>query len=119
MLKKIAVFILVNLLFPILREILTDLLKSLFKVAAEAFRSTMRKWERDETAKAESESERSKIQEKYASRQSDIDAVEEKLAGVAGSIVENALKEGENLRSQLLLEKEQELTRLESPNQGS
>ena len=115
MLKKIVSFILVHFLWPILRELLTDILKQLVKAMMNAVKGLMRKWEKEEIAKTEDPAEKAEIEKKYSNRQADIDALEEKLSTATGKIVEDALTQGEQLRTELLSMNSPTLQKLEGP----
>lgn len=115
MLKKIVTFILVNFLWPILREILTDVLKQLLKAAISGIKALMRKWEKDEIDKTEDAAERVDIEKKYHARQADLDALEEKLVNASDKIVQDALVRSEPLRTELLSLNSTTLHKLEAP----
>jgi hypothetical protein len=118
MLKKIVAFILVNLLWPILRELLTDVLKHFIRAAMSAIQGLMKKWEKEEIARAEDPAEIADIEKKYSDRQSDMDALKEKLSTASEKIVEDALKQGENLRTELLSTNSSTLQKLEAPKEA-
>lgn len=117
MFKKIVTFVLVNLVWPVLREILTDVLKQLLRATMSGVKSLMRKWKNEELAKTEDDAEKAEIEKRFADRQADLDALEEKLVNASAKIVQDAMAQGEVLRNDLLLANSQTLQKLESPLQ--
>ena len=119
MLKKFASFILINIIWPLLREVLVVILRQLIKMIINAVQDLMRKWKKEEIDKSKSDEEKDDIERKYANRQDDMEALKEKLSTAADKIVENALVQGEQLRTELLSNSSPTFKSLESPKEDT
>ena len=118
--KRFAKWLFVQILWPILRELLIELLRKLLAVVFETVRSLLRKWRERDEKHASSEAERDEIRRTYERREQDLDEARGRIFDQVPEIVESALRSSEEKRDRLLRGTSAggELPNAESPKGG-
>lgn len=100
--KKIAIWVVINILWPILRELLVDILKQLVKLTSESFQALLTKWFNQDVDAASSESEKENLRRRHEERMKDINEVTIRMTEKVEHIVKDALLNAEANRDNLL-----------------
>lgn len=100
--KKLATWMLVEVLWPILREILVEMLKQAIRTGADAFKATMERRRTAEAAAAPSDEAREAVNERFRQRVADLDEAVDRILERTDTVVENALLKSQARRDNLL-----------------
>jgi hypothetical protein len=101
-LKKAAKWVVVVILWPILKELLVEFGKLLAKLMAEGFKSLLAKWRDRDVEAASSEAEAQAARIRYDERIKDIDEMTTRLTENVEDVVRQALLESEAKRDSVL-----------------
>ena len=100
--KKIAKWVVVSILWPILRELLVEFGKQLIKLMADGVKALLAKWFDADIKTASSEAERQALRLRYEERIKDIDDVAIRMTDNMDEVVRQALLESEAKRDSVL-----------------
>lgn len=100
--KKFAKWVVVAILWPILKDLLVEFGKLLTKLIAEGFKSLLAKWLSRDIETASSEAEEQALRTRYEERIKDIDEMTVRMTENVEDVVRKALLESEAKRDSVL-----------------
>jgi len=101
-LKKAAKWVVVVILWPILKELLVEFGKLLMNLMAEGFKSLLIKWRDRDVEAASTEEEAEAVRVRYDQRVKDVDEMTARMTENVEEVVRQALKESEAKRDSVL-----------------
>ena len=100
--KRIAKWIFVQILWPILKDLLKEVFARVIKAVFAAVRALLEKWRQAEEAAAKTEEERDGIRKRHEQRTADLNEAEGNVLSKVPDIVEDAMRSAEPNRDRLL-----------------
>jgi hypothetical protein len=100
--KKFGKWLVVNILWPILKELFVEFGKQLIKLAGEGFKVLLAKWLAQDIEAASSETEAQALRIRYSGRIRDIDEMTTHMTEKVEDVVRTALQESEATRDAVL-----------------
>lgn len=100
--KKILTSVLVNILWPILKQVLADLCSTLVKTAGATYKDNLEKKRARDKDSATTPEQKAEVDRRYDERVKDADEMVEKMAESVSKVVDQALKNAEGKRDFLI-----------------
>ena len=111
--KKIAFWIVVNIIWPVLRDVIVETLKLIIKFIFDKILQFTVKWEERTAEQAETKAEETIIRENYRDMRKELENLRGDISSNISAIVEDALREVESKRDRLLEHTEEKIKLLE------
>ncbi|SRR6266404_1147743 len=102
MMKRLALWLFKEILWPVLQYLLIDVLTELARWLLAKFKEILRTWEQEETSRAATPEAAQEVKEKYERRRQDIERVSADAAREISRIVREAFLRVEAERDRLL-----------------